>query len=141
MHKNESNYCPRLVNWSVPDVKKLYFLFEAILHPLLPGSAVICRTKPASLAGGRCRRNALSTSSWRPCWPGLPARAGASKLSGSQPGNAVQPGPPFKILELAILREVENVPTLIRAFFIFKILKKRRRGERKCQFSFRLPQK
>ena len=42
--KNESNYCPRLVNWSVLDVKKLYFLFEAILEPLLqslPGSVVV----------------------------------------------------------------------------------------------------
>ena len=96
VHKNESNYCPRLVNWSVLDFKKFYFLFETILHPLLlslPGSAVIFLNKtPASLAGGRCRRNALSTWSWHPCWPGLPARAGASKQSASQPGNAVQPG-------------------------------------------------
>ena len=95
-HTNESNYCPRLVNWSVLDFKKLYFLFETILHPLLlslPGSAMIFLSKtPASLAGGRCRRNALSTWSWHPCWPGLPARAGASKQSASQPGNAVQPG-------------------------------------------------
>ena len=28
--KSESNYCPRLVNWSVPDFKKLYFLLEAM---------------------------------------------------------------------------------------------------------------
>ena len=138
VHKNESNYCPRLVNWSVLDVKKLYFLFEAILEPLLqslPGSVVVSHTKGrvrsafrhGTLAGQDCLHALVHRSHQGASRVQLyiTSRAAATSLSCRATHWHLQlatwwthsvglPQPPRKILELAFLREVENVPLLIR---------------------------